>query len=135
MFGMHKLINEECEITIQPAGNCWTRTENRLMVMILTVQPAIQHHLEIPTPCKIDHNFRRLPCVVPQRWNELPIHIQSSDFISTFKNHLKTHLFQEYLNWLTQPTIQLSPSSSAPPLVMVYTCFIGTPCLWCLGPS
>ncbi|KAK5916289.1 hypothetical protein CgunFtcFv8_011289 [Champsocephalus gunnari] len=37
---------------------------------------------------------RAFSCSAPRLWNSLPRHIRQSDSITTFKTHLKTHLFK-----------------------------------------
>ncbi len=50
--------------------------------------------LTIPTSCLSTMGARAFSCSAPRLWNSLPPHIRQSDFITTFKSKLKTHLFK-----------------------------------------
>ena len=39
-------------------------------------------------------SYRAFYVSAPSTWNSLPAHIRSIDTLSTFKRHLKFHLFQ-----------------------------------------
>ena len=50
--------------------------------------------LTVPTSRLSTLGARAFSCTAPRLWNSLPPHIRHSDSITTFKSHLKTHLFK-----------------------------------------
>ena len=46
--------------------------------------------------CKTNYGSSSFKNAAPVLWNKLPLHLKSSDSISTFKKKLKTHLFDLY---------------------------------------
>ena len=72
----------------------------------LYLSELISHYLQstlrssntdlLTRPPGITSNFssRAFSVSAPSTWNSLPAHIRSIDTLSTFKRHLKFHLFQ-----------------------------------------
>ncbi len=91
-----------------------------------SLRSASERRLVVPSQRGSKSLSRTFSFTVPGRWNDLPIPIRTAGSLSTFKQQLKTHLFQIYLTTLKKKknwTFTFSKSSSlsfSPSLASLY---------------
>lgn len=62
------------------------------------LRSADQLLLEVPRSARKQRGERAFSVAAPKLWNSLPLHIRQAPSISTFKSHLKTHLYRLAFN-------------------------------------
>jgi len=100
----------------------WCRSDDRNCSQPLYLSELISHYLPfrslrssntylLTRPLGITSNFSSWACSAsaPSTWNALPAHIRSIDTLSTFKRHLKSHLFQSAF----RPTVYSTCASAS----------------------
>ena len=63
-----------------------------------TLRSQNAHLLTVPSFNLQTFGKKSFSVAAPLLWNSLPLSLRKSDSLATFKKHLKTHLFQKYLN-------------------------------------
>ena len=63
-----------------------------------TLRSQNAHLLTVPSYKLQTFGKKSFSVATPLLWNSLPLSLRKADSLATFKKHLKTHLFQKYLN-------------------------------------
>ncbi len=69
----------------------------RIYIPSRSLRSASERRLVVPSQRGSKSLSRTFSFTVPGRWNDLPTPIRNAGSLSTFKQQLKTHLFQHYL--------------------------------------
>ncbi len=69
----------------------------RIYILSRSLRSASQRRLVVPSQRGSKSLSRTFSFTVPGWWNDLPTPIRNAGSLSTFKQQLKTHLFQHYL--------------------------------------
>ncbi len=68
-----------------------------IYILSRSLRSASERRLVVPSQRGSKSLSRTFSFTVPGRWNDLPTPIRNAGSLSTFKQQLKTHLFQHYL--------------------------------------